>query len=186
MGAAGPRRVVVLVGGSIAAWKACDVVSGLVQAGRHVEVVMTRAARRFVGPVSFAALTHRPVFTDETWFEGTGGGAGPAEHLRATEGADLLLVAPCTANLLGKFAHGLADDIVSSTWLGAACAKVIAPAMNARMWASPRVQANASVLRGDGVLFVGPEEGWLAEHETGPGRMAEPETILARLGDALP
>ena len=170
-------RVVVGVGGSIAAYKACDLVSRLVQTGAHVEVVMTRAAERFVRPLSFAALTHRAVFTNDAWFEGAGGARSPADHLEATQNADLLVVAPCTANLIGKFAHGLADEIVSTTYLGAACPTLIAPAMNQRMWAQPRVQANVARLREDGVHFVGPDEGYLAEAEQGPGRMAEPAAI---------
>ncbi|MDA1195321.1 MAG: phosphopantothenoylcysteine decarboxylase [Planctomycetota bacterium] len=171
------RPIVVCVGGSIAAYKACDLVSTLIQAGHVVEVVMTEAAERFVRPLSFAALTQRAVFTQSTWFEGTGHGRGPADHLRATEEAALLIVAPCTANLLGSFAHGLAGDIVATTFLGATCPILIAPAMNHRMWASPRVQANVTTLRADGVEFSGPESGWLAEGEVGPGRMTEPDEI---------
>ena len=174
-------KIVVCVGGSIAAYKACDLVSKLVQAGHHVEVVMSETAERFVRPLAFAALTHRPVFTQGDWFEGAGTGRGPADHLRATEEADLLVVAPCTANLIGKFAHGIADEIVSTTFLGAACPVLIAPAMNHRMWAAARVRANVEILAGDGVQFVGPESGYLAEGDEGPGRMSEPEGILAAI-----
>jgi phosphopantothenoylcysteine decarboxylase/phosphopantothenate--cysteine ligase len=174
-------RLVVCVGGSIAAYKACDLVSKLVQDGAHVEVVMTRAAERFVRPLSFAALTHRAVFTNDAWFEGTGGARSPADHLEATERADLLVVAPCTANLIGKFAHGIADEIASTTFLGAACPALIAPAMNHRMWANARVQANVATLKADGVHVVGPDEGYLAEGEAGPGRMAEPAAIQAEI-----
>ena len=175
------KSVVVCVGGSIAAYKACDLVSKLVQSGHRVEVVMTSAAERFVRPLSFAALTHRPVFTNAAWFEGSGGARSPADHLHATETADLLVVAPCTANLIGKFAHGIADEIVSTTVLGAACPVLLAPAMNFRMWASPRVQANVETLKGDGVHFVGPGSGYLAEGEQGPGRMSAPEEICAAI-----
>ena len=168
-------RILVGVGGSIAAYKACDLVSKLVQAGHVVDVAMTRAALRFVRPLSFSALTHRPVFTDRSWFEGS----GPAEHLAATREAALLIVAPCTANLLGQFAHGLADEIVAATVLGASCPLLVAPAMNTRMWAHPRVQANVRTLEGDGVAFVGPASGYLAEAERGLGRLAEPEEIVA-------
>lgn len=168
-------RVVVCVGGSIAAYKACDLVSKLVQAGHHVDVALTRMAIRFVGPLSFSALTQRRVHTDEEWGEG----AAPAEHLAVTRDADLVIVAPCTANLLARFAHGLADEIVSTTVLGAGCPVLLAPAMNARMWANPRVKANAATLQGDGMCLVGPATGWLAEGESGPGRMAEPAEILA-------
>ena len=171
-------RIVVCVGGSIAAYKACDLVSKLVQAKHHVDVVMTETAERFVRPLSFAALTHRPVFTQGDWFEGAGSGLGPADHLRVTEEADLLVVAPCTANLIGKFANGIADEIVSTTFLGADCRKLIAPAMNHRMWASKRVKANVAVLEDDHVHIVGPEAGYLAEGDEGPGRLTEPEGIV--------
>lgn len=182
--AASPR-IVVCVGGSIAAYKACDLVSKLVQDGAHVEVVMTRAAERFVRPLSFAALTHRAVFTNDAWFEGAGGARSPADHLEATQRADLLVVAPCTANLIGKFAHGLADEIVSATFLGASCPVLLAPAMNHRMWAKPRVQANLALLKEDGARVVGPEQGYLAEGESGPGRMAEPAGILAAIRELI-
>ena len=168
-------NVVVCVGGGVAAYKACDLVSKLVQADHRVDVVLTRMAGRFVRPLSFAALTQRRVHTDRGWGEGT----HPAEHLAVTRDADLVVVAPCTANLLGRFAHGLADEIVSTTVLGAGCPVLLAPAMNVRMWQNPRVQANVAVLRGDGLAFVGPEEGWLAEGESGIGRMSEPAAILA-------
>lgn len=170
-------RIVVCVGGSVAAYKACDLVSKLVQAGHHVDVVLTRMALRFVRPLSFSALTHRRVHTDRGWGEGT----SPAEHLTVTRDADLLVVAPCTANLLGRFAHGLADEIVSSTVLGAGCPVLLAPAMNERMWKNPRVQANVALLSGDGLSFVGPETGYLAEAEQGLGRMAEPAAIVTAI-----
>jgi phosphopantothenoylcysteine decarboxylase/phosphopantothenate--cysteine ligase len=167
-------NVVVCVGGGVAAYKACDLVSKLVQAGNRVDVALTRMAARFVRPLSFSALTQRRVHTDRGWGEGT----HPAEHLTVTRDAHLVIVAPCTANLLGRFAHGLADEIVSTTVLGAGCPVLLAPAMNARMWKNPRVQANVALLQGDGLTFVGPETGWLAEGETGIGRMAEPAAIL--------
>jgi len=175
------KRIVVCIGGSIAAYKSCDLVSKLVQAQHEVDVVMTTAAERFVRPLSFAALTHRPVFTDAAWFEGAGGARSPADHLHATEKADLLVVAPCTANLIGKFAHGIADEIVSTTVLGASCPVLLAPAMNYRMWGNRRVQANVQTLRADGFEFVGPESGYLAEAESGPGRMSEPADIAATI-----
>jgi phosphopantothenoylcysteine synthetase/decarboxylase len=177
------RRIVVCVGGSIAAYKACDLVSKLVQAGHRVEVVMTAAAERFVRPLSFAALTHRPVFTGADWFDGAG--RGPADHLQVTEAADLVVVAPCTANLIGKFANGIADEIVSTTLLGAGCPVLLAPAMHHRMWASKRVVANMATLAADGVHCVGPEAGYLAEGDVGPGRMSEPAGIVAAVDRIL-
>lgn len=175
----GPRpwRLVVGVGGSIAAYKACDLVSRLVQAGHQVDVLLTRRAQAFVRPLAFAALTHRPPVTDRTWFSAE----GSAAHLALTRDADALVVAPATATLLGRFAHGLADDVVSASVLGAACPVLLAPAMNQRMWENPRVRRNVEALRGDGVAFVGPGTGYLAEAEQGVGRLAEPAEIVAAL-----
>ena len=175
-------NVVVCVGGSVAAWKACDVVSKLVQAGHRVDVALTRMALKFVRPLAFSALTQRRVFTDRGWGEGT----NPAEHLTMTRDAHLVVVAPCTANLLARFAHGLADEIVSTTVLGAGCPVLLAPAMNVRMWTNPRVEANVATLTGDGLRFVGPVAGWLAEGEEGLGRMAEPAAVLEAIEALLP
>jgi len=152
-----------------------------VQAGHTVDVVLTREAQWFVAPLAFSGMTHRRVLTDDLW----GAEGGPADHLAATEHADLLVVAPCTANLIGKFAHGIGDEIVSTTYLGCAAPVLLAPAMNTRMWNQPRVQANLEVLRGDGVHVVGPEEGWLAEGERGYGRMSEPAGILAAIDELI-
>lgn len=167
-------NVVVCVGGSIAAYKACDLVSKLVQAGHGVDVVLTRRALRFVRPLSFSALTHRRPLTDRGWFTPE----GSAAHLAVTRDAHLLIVAPCTANLIARFAHGLADEVVSTAVLGAACPVLLAPAMNERMWNNPRVRANVATLTGDGMRLVGPGQGYLAEAEQGVGRMAEPAAIL--------
>lgn len=175
-------RIVLGVGGSIAAYKAADLASTLVQRGHEVEVVMTRMALRFLRPMTFSALTHRAVHTDENW----GLGADPAAHLRATESAQALVVAPCTADLVGKFANGIADEILSTTYLGTRCPVLVAPAMNPRMWAHPRVVANVARLAADGVTVVEPGVGWTAERDVGRGRMAEPEEILAAVEAALP
>lgn len=174
-------RIVLAVGGSIAVYKAADLTSKCVQAGHHVDVVMTRMAQRFVAPLTFAALCHQRVHTDEAWGEGD----RPAAHLETTERADLLVVAPATADLIGKFAHGIADDIVSTTYLGCTCPVLVAPAMNHRMWKHPRVVENVATLRRDGVRIVGPEAGYLAEGDVGPGRMSEPAALLAAIADAL-
>ena len=174
-------RIVLGVGGSVAAYKAADLASKCVQAGHEVEVVLTRMARRFVQPLTFSALTHRVVHSDAGWGEGE----APAAHLRATETAQALVVAPCTADLLGKFANGIADDILSTTYLGAACPVLVAPAMNPRMWAHPRVQANVARVVADGVTLVEPASGWTAERDVGIGRMAEPAEILRVLDHVL-
>jgi phosphopantothenoylcysteine decarboxylase/phosphopantothenate--cysteine ligase len=170
-------RIVLGVSGSIAAWKACDLASQLVQAGETVDVVMTRAAERFVRPLSFAALTHRPVFTNRRW----GRSPTPHDHLRVVEDAHALVVAPCTANLIAKFAHGVADEVLAATYLAATCPVLVAPAMNTHMWEHPRTQANVQVLERDGVRLVGPASGWLSEATVGIGRMSEPAEVLAAL-----
>ncbi|HVG93573.1 MAG TPA: flavoprotein [Planctomycetota bacterium] len=174
-------RLVLGVSGSIAAYKAVDLCSKCVQAGHTVDVVMTRMADRFVRPLSFSALTQRAVFTDETW----GDGDRPAAHLAMTEGADLLVVAPATADAIGKMANGIADEILSTTYLGASCPVLVAPAMNQRMWRHPRVVANVERIVKDGVEIVEPGTGWLAEGDTGPGRMAEPAQVLEAIARRL-
>lgn len=174
-------RIVLGIGGSIAAYKAVDLCSKCVQAGHEVEVILTEMAERFIRPLSFAALTHRPIFTDRTWGEGD----RPAAHLTVTENAQLLVVAPATADLIGKFANGIADDVLSSTYLGAPCPVLVAPAMNQRMWKHPRVRANVERLKADGVKIVEPGNGYLAEGDVGPGRLAEPAEILEAIRKAL-
>src|SRR5262245_30142739 len=135
---------------------------------------MTLNATRFVGPMTFQALTARPVFT--TIWEIPG--YADQQHLRLTETADLFLVAPATADLIGKFAAGIADDLVSTLMIGRDCPALLAPAMNTRMWENPIVQRNLAALRELGYGFIEPEEGWLACRTIGAGRMAEADTIL--------
>ncbi len=169
-------EAVVAVCGGISAYKTATLVSALVQRGCGVHVAMTRAARRFVTPLTFEALTGRRAHTS-LWDV-----ADPydPQHLRLTERADLFLVAPATANMIGKIAGGLADDLVSTLVLSAAGPVLLAPAMNTRMWQNPIVAANVAKLRGLGYQFVDPGSGWLACRTVGPGRMAEPEEILER------
>ena len=171
--------------GASAAYKACDLVSQLVQGGpprrRDADPRAPSASSR---PLAFAALTHRAVVMHDDTLEVPTkvGPGGPADHLtRPPTEADLLVIAPCTANLIGKLAHGIADEIVSTTFLGAGCPVLLAPAMNQRMWAAKRVVANVATLREDGVQFVGPASGYLAEGDEGPGRMSEPADILAAI-----
>jgi phosphopantothenoylcysteine decarboxylase/phosphopantothenate--cysteine ligase len=168
------REVLVGVTGGIAAYKTAALVSRLVQAGAGVTVVMTEHATRFVGPLTFQTLTGRPVCTD--LFEPPE--AYRAEHIALAERAQVVVVAPATANLLAKLAHGVADDLLSTVLLAIEAPLVVAPAMNSRMWTHPAVQANVNLLRSRGVQFVGPAEGALACGAVGPGRMAEPEEIL--------
>jgi phosphopantothenoylcysteine decarboxylase / phosphopantothenate---cysteine ligase len=174
-------RLVLGVGGSIAAYKAVDLCSKCVQAGHEVDVLMTEMAMRFVRPLSFSSLTHRPVFTDHNWFEGS----GPAHHLTVTENAQLFVVAPATADLIGKFANGIADTLLTTTYIGAPCPVLVAPAMNQRMWKHPRVRANVERLKADGVTIVEPGTGFLAEGDVGPGRLAEPAELVAAIAKAL-
>lgn len=183
-------EVLVCVCGGIAAYKTAALVSQLVQHGCGVTVAMTRNARRFIGELTFQALTGRPVFSSPWRSPGAAGagaaaGSGDIQHLRLSETADLIVVAPATANVIGKLASGIADDLVSSLLLGAACPVLLAPAMNTRMWAHFAVQRNLALLREHGYAIVGPESGWQACRAAGPGRMSEPETLLAAVRERL-
>jgi len=174
-------EIVIGVCGGIAAYKTAALVSALVQRGAGVTVVMTAAAQRFVGPLTFEALTARQVFTSP--WESTA--YFDPQHIRLTEGADAMVIAPATANIIGKIAHGLADDLVSTMVMSAACPVLLAPAMNTRMWENPIVQDNVKSLAARGYHMVPPGEGWLACRTIGAGRMAEPEEILARTIELL-
>lgn len=175
------RELVIGVTGGIAAYKTAVLVSRLVQAGAGVTVVMTEAATRFVGPTTFTALTGRAVRTE--LFAAAQDPLGG--HIELAERAQLLCVAPATANFLAKAAHGVADDLLSTLYLAFRGPVLLAPAMNAVMWEQPAVQRNVAQLRADGVQFVGPAEGWLSCRATGAGRMAEPETIFAAIAAGL-
>jgi phosphopantothenoylcysteine decarboxylase len=172
------RELLIGVSGGIAAYKTASLVSQLVQAGAGVSVVMTRAATRLVGPKTFEALSRRPVWT-RTF------GPGVHPHIELAEAAELLCVAPATANVLAKVAWGLADDLLSTLLLSFSGPVVMAPAMNNRMWEKPTVQRNVAQLRADGVVLVGPEEGYLSCGTYGAGRMAEPEEILQVIAEQL-
>lgn len=174
-------EVLVGVGGGIAAYKVCHVVSRLVQRGCGVTVAMTDAGARFVTPLTFQSLTHRQVFT--TLWE-TEGYYDP-QHLSLSETSDLFLVAPATANLIGKFAAGIGDDLVTTMMLGRDCPAMLAPAMNTRMWENPVVRRNIAALRELEYAFVEPESGYLACGTIGAGRMAEPDVIIAAVEAAL-
>src|SRR3954462_5236244 len=152
------REVVVAVCGGIAAYKVADVVSKLVQLGAGVTVVMTAEATKFVTPLTFEALSGRPVRTS-TWDLVE---TSDPQHIGLTERADLMLVAPATANIIAKVSHGLCDDLVSLMISAAACPVVFAPAMNNRMWDHPVARENVAKLTGLGYRFIGPEPGWLA------------------------
>jgi len=175
------RELVVGVTGGIAAYKTAALVSQLVQAGAGVTVVMTASAHKFIGAATFAALTGRAVLQDVLEEPGHPLGA----HIDLAEQADLLCVAPATANFLAKAAHGQADDLLSTLYLAFPKAVLLAPAMNNDMWVKPAVQRNVAQLRDDGVHFVGPDEGWLSCRKRGPGRMSEPAAIFAAIQELL-
>jgi len=178
-------RIVVGVGGGIAAYKAAELVRALGQRGHDVQVVMTKAAQEFIQPLTFAALTGRKVITglfSEARSEDTL--ASAVEHIAVAKENDLLVVAPATADLLAKFANGLADDFLSTLYLAFTGTVVLSPAMNTAMWEHPATQANIETLRRRGCSIVDPDEGWLACGVTGAGRLPDPLRI-ADYVDAL-
>ncbi len=166
--------------GSIAACKAARLARALVREGAELAVVMTRNACRLVSPRTFRALTGRPVLTRLF-----ARGEDPLPHVSLSASAEVLIVAPATANVIAKMACGIADDLLSTTALACRCPAVVAPAMNNRMWEHPATQANVRTLVERGVTLVGPEEGELASGERGMGRMSEPERIVEEVVRAL-
>jgi phosphopantothenoylcysteine decarboxylase/phosphopantothenate--cysteine ligase len=180
-------RIVLGVTGGVAAYKAAELVRRLQQEKLDVQVVMTRAAQEFVTPLTFAALTGQKVITD--LFSAVG--AAPAnvesaiEHIAVAQRIDLLLVAPATADILGKFAHGIAEDFLSTLYLATKAPVVVAPAMNVNMWDHPATQENLKLLRARGVHVVDPDEGYLACGMTGAGRLAATETIAKKVCEVL-
>jgi phosphopantothenoylcysteine decarboxylase/phosphopantothenate--cysteine ligase len=179
------KRIILGVTGSIAAYKAAVVASQLTQAGAQVDVIMTEAARRFVTPLTFQALTGRAVYTS-MWETGTGGGLEThIAHVGLAHEADLLLIAPATAHTIARLALGLADDLLSVTALAARCPIVIAPTMDVGMFGNPATQANLDVLRERGVTIAGPAVGRMASGFEGLGRLIEPEEIVGHCCYAL-
>jgi phosphopantothenoylcysteine decarboxylase/phosphopantothenate--cysteine ligase len=176
----GPE-IVVGVSGGIAAYKAAALTSLLVQDGAHVTAVLTRNARRFIGAATFAALTGRPVASRS--FDPAAFPLGA--HIELAAKADLVIVAPATADLLAKAAGGVADDLLTTLLLCAECPVLFAPAMNAAMWEKPAVQRNVQQVAADGGIIVQPGTGWLSCRRQGTGRMAEPEEIAAVIRTTL-
>lgn len=175
------KRIILGVTGSIAVYKAADLASKLTQAGAHIDVIMTDAAQKFVAPVTFQALTGRPVYTS-MWHTGTGGGLPThIAHVGLGEGADLLVIAPVTANTIAKLAHGLADDLLSVTALAARCPTVIAPTMDGGMYGHPATQANLATLRERGVQVIEPEIGRFASGLEGKGRFPETAVLFGHI-----
>jgi phosphopantothenoylcysteine decarboxylase / phosphopantothenate---cysteine ligase len=168
------REIVVGVSGSIAAYKAADVVSKLVQGGAGVTVVMTRAATQFVGPLTFQTLTRRRVFVDQFDLDAI----SDPTHISLTDKAELVLLAPATADLLAKAAHGIADEMLTALLLAVDCPVLVAPAMNERMWNHPATKDNVKILEKRGYQFVDPGKGFLACGHYAKGRLAEPADIL--------
>jgi phosphopantothenoylcysteine synthetase/decarboxylase len=171
------RRVILGVTGSIAAAKAAELASLLVKGGLEVDVVMTAEAQKFIGPLTFTALTHRPVITD-LWDESQG---GRPTHIELADAADLVLVAPATAHLIAQYAHGLAPDALSAILLATRAPVWIAPAMNGHMWAHPATRANVALLESRGVAFIGPDRGMLACGYEGLGRLWPVADIARRV-----
>jgi phosphopantothenoylcysteine decarboxylase/phosphopantothenate--cysteine ligase len=177
-------RVLVGVGGGIAAYKTCTLVSRLAQAGAEVTVAMTDGAARFVTPLTFQALSGRPVYADP-WAHVE---SSDPQHIATARALDAAIVAPCTMNLMAKLATGLCDDAVTLILAAVDRARtpvLLAPAMNAAMWGQPSTQRNLATLRADGFAIVGPAEGWQACRTSGPGRMVEPEELLAAVAAAV-
>jgi phosphopantothenoylcysteine decarboxylase/phosphopantothenate--cysteine ligase len=162
------------VSGGIGAYKAVEIARGLQKQGHDVAAIMTRTARRFVGPLTFEAITRREVMVDQ-WKPGAN---ADIEHISVASSAALLLVAPATANIIGKFANGIADDFLTSLYLATTAPVLLAPAMNVNMFAHPAVKRNLDTLAARGVMFVEPGEGYLACGWIGKGRLAEPADVV--------
>lgn len=179
------KRIILGVTGSIAVYKAADLASKLTQAGAQVDVVMTEAAQQFVTPLTFQAVTGRPVYTDLWQAEHSGGLPTHIAHVGLGEGANLLVIAPATAQTLAKLAHGLADNLLTVTALAARCPVVVAPAMDGGMYMHPATQANVQTLRARGVIIIEPDEGRFASGLVGKGRLPETAALLGHIRRAL-
>ncbi len=173
------KHILLGVTGSIAVYKSIDLASKLTQAGALVDVILTESAARFVTPLAFRSVTGRPVYTD-MWDLGD-----HVRHVSLGETADLMLIAPATANTIGKLAHGLADNLLTVTALAARCPVLLAPAMDGGMWHHPATRANAAILGERGVRILGPAEGRMASGLVGLGRMLEPQELVGEVRLAL-
>src|SRR3954471_11150985 len=172
-------RVVLGVSGGIAAYKACELLRRFTESGHDVTVVPTRAALEFVGAATWAALSGKPV-TSEVWTD-----VHEVPHVRIGQSADLVVVAPATADLIARAAHGLADDLLTNTLLTARCPVVFAPAMHTEMWEHPATTANVATLRERGAIVIEPAEGRLTGVDTGKGRLPDPDEIFELCRDVL-
>lgn len=174
------KTVLIGVSGGVAAYKSCEILRGLQKAGVRVKVMMTEHATHFIDPLTFRSLTHEPVavglFDDPS---------DPIHHISLAEEADVMLLAPCTANVMAKAAHGIADDLFSTTVLATTAPIVVAPAMNVHMYENPATQANMQTLKARGFRFVEADDGYLACGDVGKGRLADPERIVSYVLDVL-
>jgi phosphopantothenoylcysteine decarboxylase/phosphopantothenate--cysteine ligase len=175
------RFVVLAVTGSIAVYKMVELARRLIQAGATVQVIMTKSAAEFVTPLTFQALTHRPVEIEMFSMQDE----RAAGHVAMGRQADVVVVAPATAHVLARLAHGFSDDLVATTVLATSAPIIVAPAMETHMWQNAATQANVATLRGRGVRVIDPESGPLASGDTGPGRLAALEVIESAIDDAL-
>ncbi|MEO7970863.1 MAG: bifunctional phosphopantothenoylcysteine decarboxylase/phosphopantothenate--cysteine ligase CoaBC [bacterium] len=175
------RKVALGICGGIAAYKAAEVLRGLQKAGCVVRVAMTARACEFVQPLTFRALSGEHVIVDDYAPDNP----DPIAHITFSQTVELLIIAPATANILGKFANGIADDFLTSTYLASTAPVLIAPAMNTSMWEHPATQRNVARLKADGVFFIAPDDGEMACGTIGPGRLSEPERIVAAALEVL-
>lgn len=175
------KHIILGVSGSIAAYKAADLASKLVQAGARVSVILTQAATEFITPLTFRSITHQPVITQ--WWDPDSELA--IQHVHLAESADAVLIAPATADVMAKIAFGLADDPLTGTVLATQAPLLVAPAMDAHMYENPATQHNVALLRDRGATIIGPERGRLASGLVGTGRLASSETILGALAQVL-
>jgi phosphopantothenoylcysteine decarboxylase / phosphopantothenate---cysteine ligase len=175
------KRILLIVGGGIAAYKSLELVRRLKERGASVRAILTKGGAEFVKPLSLSVLTEEKIFTDLFDLKDE----AEIGHIRLSREADLVVVAPATADLLAKMAHGTASDLATAVLLATDKTVLAAPAMNVRMWQHPATRRNMATLRTDGIVFVGPEEGEMACGEYGPGRMAEPGTILEAIASLL-
>jgi len=171
------KRILLIVGGGIAAYKSVELVRRLKERGASLRAILTKGGAEFVTPLSLSVLTEEKAFIDLFDLKDE----AEIGHIRLSREADLVVVAPAPADLLAKMAHGLADDLATAVLLATDKQVLAAPAMNVRMWEHPATRRNMATLRADGIAFVGPEEGEMACGEYGLGRMAEPEAIVAAI-----
>ena len=175
------REIIVGVCGGIAAYKVADLVSKLIQHGAGVTVAMTDEAQKFITPLTFQALSGREVRTSTFHLVES----NDPQHISLTERADLMIIAPATNNIIAKVAHGICDELISLMICAAACPVVFVPAMNNRMWANPIAQENVKKLQSLKYQFIGPEDGWLACRNVGPGRMSDPRDVVDQIVQLL-